>query len=174
MPQPREGKPKGINAVVTAHQAGMNVELLSDGSQREIVRVRKLIVYLSSSQVTSKTAKLPKAQRVIEITKKIYQQGCCWQIFFCFGGVRDHFCCAGFGQDRAGRAGSGCSPRLQAPLSRQRSGGCGLESGGIGQNRAAAPSPNRIFTCLWRSIQLDLLFSDFGSGPGGWPLKVWK
>ena len=74
---------------IAAHQAGMNVELLSADSQRVIVRVRKLVAYLSSSQATSKTAKLPKAQRVPP-HEKIYQQGCCWQIFFCFGGARDH------------------------------------------------------------------------------------
>ena len=69
------------------------------------------------------------------IFEKNYQQGCCWQIVFCFGGAHDHFCCAGIGRDRAG---SGCSPRLRAPLSRHRSGGCGLESG---RDRAAGCSP---------------------------------
>ena len=59
---------KRLNAVVAAQQEGMNVELLSAGSHRVIMRVRKLVVYLSSSQVTSKTAKFPKAQRVTEIT----------------------------------------------------------------------------------------------------------
>ena len=84
VPQQREGKPEGLNAVVAAHQAGMNVELLSSDSQRVIVRVRKLVVYLSSSQVTSKTAEPPKSaegHRNHHLTKKMNQQGCCWQIF---------------------------------------------------------------------------------------------
>ena len=84
MLQQREGKPKALNAVV----AGMNVELLSADSQRVIVRVRKLVVYLSSSQATSKTAKLPKAQRVppheenlptgVLLADFLLFQGCAW------------------------------------------------------------------------------------------------
>ena len=90
MLQQREGKPKTLNAVVAAHQAGMNVELLSADSQRVIVRVRKLVVYLSSSQATSKTAKLPKAQRVPPHEENL-PTGVLLADFFCFRGARDHF-----------------------------------------------------------------------------------
>ena len=138
VPQQREGKPKHLNAVVAAHQAGMNVELLSDDSQRVIVRVRKLVVYLSSSQVTSKTAKLPKAQTVTAITtsrRKYTNRGAVGRFFLFRGCTRTFLLC----RNRAGPGGIGLQPsfastpvqtafrRVRARIGRDRA-----ESGRIG------------------------------------------
>ena len=49
-----------------------------------IVRVRKLVVYLSSSQATSKTAKLPK-RRGYHLTNKITNRGAAGRFFFVSG-----------------------------------------------------------------------------------------
>ena len=141
--QQRGGKPKGLSGIVATHQAGLNVELQSPESQRVIVRVRELIMYWSSSQVISKTAKLPKAQRVTEITaprRKCTSRGAAGRFFFVLGVRVTIFVVAesgGTGRDRAAALLFASTPvqtafqRVRARIGRDRA-----ESGGIGRNRA--------------------------------------
>ena len=171
--QQREGKPKGLSGVVAAHQAGLNVELQSPDSQRVIVRVRELIMYLSSSQVISKTTKLPKAQRVTEITtprRNCTSRGAAGGIFFVLGVRVTMFVVA----ESGGPGGIGLQPWFACTLVQTASGGIGrdrAESGIIGLQR---PHQTASSPVCGGENQVDLLFSDFGGVPGGWPLKVWK